>query len=254
MNHYITNIQRMCMHDGPGIRTTVFMKGCTLNCPWCSNPENISFEQEYYIDDNGKRVGIGKLYDDKKLIKELMKDSVYWDTDGGVTFSGGEPLMHMDYLEKIMCMLKSMKIHIVVETALFIPKDMLIKAISYVDLFYVDLKILEEDICKQCLGGDITNFLENFDLLEKMKKPVIIRIPCVDNYTMRKKNIEYIKMFVKDRKYIPIELFTVHNLAEKKYELLEKEQGIKLECNNNDFMSLFAELKKQGNEVLKITI
>ena len=105
MEHLLSNIQRMCMQDGPGIRTTVFMKGCGIHCPWCSNPENLSFEAEEYTRSDGKGV-YGSSYSIDEIYQEIIKDKDYWGSDGGVTFSGGEALMHMDFLQELFRRLK----------------------------------------------------------------------------------------------------------------------------------------------------
>ena len=87
----ITNIQRFSLHDGPGIRTTVFLKGCSIRCPWCSNPENLNGYPEKY-NKNGIEGIYGKEYSCDEVYDEIMKDEVFYEDDGGVTFSGGEAL------------------------------------------------------------------------------------------------------------------------------------------------------------------
>ena len=100
----VSNIQRFSLHDGPGIRTTVFLKGCNLRCPWCSNPENIDFEPTKYINENTKEQGIfGKDIEMSELFEEIMKDKQYYNmNDGGVTFSGGEPLLQIKVIEPLL--------------------------------------------------------------------------------------------------------------------------------------------------------
>ena len=128
----ITNIQRFCLSDGPGIRTTVFLKGCNLNCPWCANPENIEYEFNDYIKDNGEKGIFGYDIELENLFEEIMKDKEYYKmNNGGVTFSGGEPLLQIKRLEPILKKLKENKINICFETALNIPKDLLLIAIKY---------------------------------------------------------------------------------------------------------------------------
>ena len=95
----ITNIQRMCFHDGPGIRTTVFLKGCNLHCPWCANPENISALPQAYERD-GRKGLYGKEFSEEELLKEVLKDRRFYEDGGGVTFSGGEPLLQIKALKK----------------------------------------------------------------------------------------------------------------------------------------------------------
>ena len=149
-NILLTNIQRFSLHDGPGIRTTVFLKGCSLRCPWCSNPENLNPNPEKYVN-NGLSGVYGREYNTDELYIEVVKDLAFYDGDwssleleempGGVTFSGGECLLQMDRLEPLLERLKAEKIHTAVETCLFAPAYQLSIAIKYIDLFYVDIKI-----------------------------------------------------------------------------------------------------------------
>ena len=248
MRHLITNIQRMCMHDGPGIRTTVFMKGCTLKCPWCSNPENLLYEEEKYELD-GEQGIYGKEYTLEELMRELLKDEAYWIDGGGVTFSGGEALMHMDYLQGIMKMLKNRGVHIAVETALFVPESMLTIAVDYVDFFYVDIKILDALLCKKILGGDIELYKKNLAYLNKTQKKIVFRIPCNDKYTLNGKNQQLICELCKEHMDIPIEIFKVHSLGMSKYKSLRKKYYEKLSCEDIVFKDFYEILLDQGNKV-----
>ena len=140
----VSNIQRFCLHDGPGIRTTIFLKGCNLRCPWCANPENIDFNPTKYINESTGEHGVfGQDIDDLELFKEIMKDKQYYDmTNGGVTFSGGEPLLQIEELELLLTKIKEEKINICFETALQTPTELVQKSMIYVDEYIVDIKIL----------------------------------------------------------------------------------------------------------------
>ena len=191
----VTNIQRMCFHDGPGIRTTVFLKGCTLRCPWCSNPENISFEVEEYEKD-GKLDTFGKYYLVEELLSEVLKDKVFWGEEGGVTFSGGEALAAMNELSPVLSCLKNEGVHMAIETAGFVRKGLIDIALKYIDLFIIDVKVLISHICQEVLGGDIEVYLENVDRIYEAKKEVLFRIPCNYEYTLTGENKELIKKFL----------------------------------------------------------
>ena len=96
MHARISNIQKFCIHDGPGIRTTVFFQGCPMKCWWCHNPESI-----FYNDENAKKYS--SEYTVNKLFAEIKKDTVFYDeSDGGVTFSGGEPLLQAEFLKEVL--------------------------------------------------------------------------------------------------------------------------------------------------------
>ena len=141
MSILITNIQRFSLHDGPGIRTTVFTKGCTLHCPWCSNPENLTPAIQNYVkkdkDGHVEETGTyGKWYSPEKLYDEIVKDKIFYgdiETDssldfealpGGVTFSGGECLAQIKELEPVLKRLNEEHIHTAVESCLFVPDEL----------------------------------------------------------------------------------------------------------------------------------
>lgn len=246
----VTNIQRMCMHDGPGIRTTIFLKGCNLHCPWCANPENISFARETYKKD--ARVGVyGEYYSGEELLQEILKDRMFYGDDGGVTFSGGEPLMHISRLGNLFEMLKEEEIAIAVETALFVSSEAIRSAIPYVDLFIVDMKILHPQMCKEVLGGVVEDYLKNLELLVEAGKQVLIRIPCNHEYTMIVENQELILEWCAKHSAIPVEIFSTHSLGKAKYESLELE-SVDVHGIENDELEYFATRLRQGGT--KVTI
>lgn len=234
MSVRITNIQHFCLHDGPGIRTTVFLKGCNLKCPWCANPECISCDIE---GDFGRDISI------KDLEKELLKDKAYYSlNNGGVTFSGGEPLLQIDKLNKLLMSLKNQNIHICFETALFINKKLLKYAVPYVDEFIVDIKILVPVLCKNTLGGNVDVFMENLKFLSRVNKKVKFRIPvCKD--VLDSQNINLILDLLADFKSNSVEIFKVHNLAKEKYQKLNKEFYYS-EVSDGELMDLFNKINE----------
>jgi len=152
----ITNIQHFSLHDGPGIRTTVFLKGCNLKCPWCANPECISSKIQGEF---GYDISL------EKLEQEIVKDKPFYETGGGVTFSGGEPLLQINDLEPLLKSLKNKNINICFETALFVPEKYLKIAKKYSDEFIVDIKMINHENCKKVIGGKIDQYLNNINYL-----------------------------------------------------------------------------------------
>ncbi len=220
----ITNIQRMCMHDGPGIRTTIFFKGCNLSCPWCCNPENISFEMEEYMENDGSKGIYGKEYSIGRLLEEILLDEEFFKyTGGGVTFSGGEPLLQLWKSPKLLEELKDRNIHISVETALQIPTIQLEKVLNYIDYFIVDIKILDSSLCRQVLGGNIELYNDNLKLLNGNGKKVLFRIPCNKEYTVMAGNLGLIIQLLAEYPDYDVEIFKIHNLGRSKYESLKRE-------------------------------
>ena len=235
----ITNIQHFCLQDGPGIRTTVFLKGCNLKCPWCANPECISFNFE----NNDKYKGYDISLDD--LESELLKDEFYYSVnDGGVTFSGGEALLQIKKLEPLLISLKNKNINICFETALMTNLESVKIASKYADEFLIDVKILDKNYCKKVLGGNIDLFYNNLDFLFNKTNNIIFRIPLANEYTLNKKNIALIESFLK--KYNPdkVEIFKVHNLAKKKYELLDKQFFNLSDVSDEDVDHVYNKLSK----------
>lgn len=225
----VTNIQRFSLHDGPGIRTTVFLKGCSLRCPWCSNPENINPYPEQYSKD-GRKSAYGKYFSCDELYERVMRDRVFYDQlektpeigeqRGGVTFSGGEPLLQFDAIEPLLMRLKSENVHICVESCLFVPPGALETAIKYVDVFYVDVKIIDKERCRETLGGDIGQYLDNMERLSHAEKPVIIRYPVIGGFTDDGQNVEGVIELLGKYKPAKVELLKEHNLGKGKYDSL----------------------------------
>lgn len=241
----VGNIQRLCVNDGPGIRTTVFLKGCSLRCPWCSNPENILMKPQNYIDNEVEKI-FGEYYTVDELKKIILKDKLYYDEDGGVTFSGGDPLLQSNQLVSLFKELSKESINICVETSLFIPNNNLLDIIDYVDLFYVDIKILDKEKCKRELKGDIDEYLKNIDTLFRHKKRLIFRVPLVDEYTNNDLNIELIIDLLKKYKPIKVELFSVHNLGEKKYKLLNLKYTKFRQISDEEIVKIKERIEKEN--------
>ena len=211
----VTNIQRMCFDDGPGIRTTVFLKGCSIHCPWCSNPE---FLLEGADGDISGCYGEDYNWDD--LLKIIMKDYNFWGDDGGVTFSGGEALLQIEELEPLLSRLKKMGVSLGVETALFVSDNLLEIAIHYFDFYYIDVKILDTNKCHDILGGNINTFFKNVDKLSSVTDNITFRVPCSKEYVLEDENRRQLCEFLLKYKRFPVEIFSIHRLGEKKYQTL----------------------------------
>lgn len=228
----ITNIQRFSLHDGPGIRTTVFLKGCSLHCPWCANPENILSVPEAY-EKEGYQGIYGKWFSDSELLEIILRDRMFYNKivvhnvacakmPGGVTFSGGEPLLQIEKLESLCKRLKDEGIHICAETALFVPKSLVETAMRYVDLFYVDIKILDEKRCFALLGGKLKCYLDNLNKLFEAKKNIIFRVPVIGGYTDDEWNRRNVIKLMQQFRPLKVELIKEHNLGADKYRSLGK--------------------------------
>lgn len=264
----VFDIQRMCMHDGPGMRTTVFFKGCSLRCFWCHNPESLNpsseilymknkcitcqtclevcpqkahgIENGVHIFNRDLCIFCGKCAENcnakalivsgvkmsaNAVLEELLKDKKYYDkSKGGVTFSGGEPLLQSDFLLEILKLCKGKGIHTAIETAGNVPWDNFKLVEEYVDLFLYDIKIIDEEIHKKAIGASNKICLSNFEKLAKLNKNIIARVPIIPNINDNKNAISEIYSFVQNISHsIEIELLPFHNIGKSKYESLEKE-------------------------------
>ncbi len=206
----IDSIETMGMLDGPGIRTIVFFNGCNLRCKYCHNPEMQTMKST--------NTTLEELYD------EIMKNKEYFGDKGGVTFSGGEPLLQSDFLVELSKKLKEDNIHIALDTAGTVP-SFNEKLLEYIDLVILDVKALEEETFKDLVNFDIKYYYYFLDKLKKYNNKLWIRqviIPDVnDNYDY----INKLHLFLKDIPNIEkIEFLPYHKYGDEKY--------IKLGINN----------------------
>lgn len=222
MKGVISNIQRFSVHDGPGIRVTVFMQGCPLSCWWCHNPESIPFCN---VEDNDDKVRMST----KELLKEIKKDLIFMDeSEGGVTFSGGEPLMQLHFLQEMLELCKVEGIHTAIDTTGFISKDAFANITDLADLFLYDLKLIDNKEHKKYTGNSNVMILENLRTLAKLNKNVIIRFPLIPGITDKKDNLIAIRGFIQELAGIDqINILPYHRIAGAKYKKLNLENKMK---------------------------
>ncbi len=237
MKAVIFNIKRFAVHDGPGVRTTIFFKGCPLNCKWCHNPEskNIDIEKtdKYYkIRDieTIKTKQIGKFYQVKELVNEVKKDIVIMEESaGGVTFSGGEPLMQFDFLKEILIQMKETGLHTAVDTSGYVSEKKINEIIPYTDLFLYDLKHYNNEKHIENTGVSLLPILKNLKYILNLKKNVWIRIPIIPEINNSEEDIYgFIKTLDKlPEKPEQINLLPYHNIADNKFKRLKIENKMK---------------------------
>ena len=245
MSVWVTNIQRMCFDDGPGIRTTVFMKGCSLHCPWCSNPENIGFGPEAY-EKNGVGGIYGKEYLPAELEEILLKDQKFGEPDGGVTFSGGEAFMQAEGLADVLERLKRKRVHIAAETALFVPEDQVSLVLPHIDYVIADIKILERSACRSVLGGDIELYRKNVRTVYESGKLKLFRVPCCPEYTFTDDGRTRIWEFLQQYPDVPVQLFAIHDLGAGKYESLHRSMWKTKGMEERTLSEYCVNLRKEG--------
>lgn len=257
----IFDIKRFAVHDGPGIRTTVFLKGCPLRCAWCHNPE--SQEQEPVSIDiwrkvNGSSVPGKKIYGEElevdQLMEILVRDShFYEESGGGITFSGGEPLMQPEGLAALLKACKGYGFHTTVDTCGFASWKHFEQILPLTDLFLFDLKHMDPGLHKQYTGVENGLILSNADRLLERGAHVIFRIPVIPGINTIFSEVEEMKSYLK--KHAPdlseIHLLPYHRIADNKYRKLHMEQLLSgMEEPDVQMMEqLKSEFEKTGLEV-----
>jgi pyruvate formate lyase activating enzyme len=261
----VTDIQRCSIHDGPGIRTTVFLKGCNLRCPWCHNPETISPIQEwmYYPDKcigcgfceegcyAGAKVTCGKRMTVDEVLKEIMLDQPYYAKDGGLTISGGEPLLQRDFTLALLNEVKSRGIHVAIESNMTFPWEYVREIAVVCDLIMMDMKLWREDLHKKWTGKSNIYVRENMIELSRINKPIILRTPIVPGVNDDVEEIENIARFASSlNSVLYYELLPYHPLGQSKQLGEESFKTLDFDKPKQSDMNRFAtKAKEYGVEV-----
>jgi pyruvate formate lyase activating enzyme len=224
----IFRIKKYAIHDGPGIRTTVFLKGCPLRCGWCHNPEGIDPDPEPMGPGNGGDAGkktIGTAVAVSQVMAEIEKDTIFYDeSGGGATFSGGEPLMQPAFLSSLLDGCRNHGIHTAVDTSGFASTEAMAMVAEKTDLILFDLKIMDEDEHRRHTGVSNKQVLENLKIVSESGTPVRIRFPLIpgitDNMENARRLAETIRLLGNIRH---IDLLPFHPAADAKYRRLGRE-------------------------------
>jgi pyruvate formate lyase activating enzyme len=264
-NGIVFDIERFAVHDGPGIRTLVFLKGCPLSCLWCENPESqaVSPQLMYYPD---KCIGCGdcipacpagangarnsRIHFDRTRCRDCLKcvevcpsrarercgtpmtveevmDVVrkdrpfYAESGGGVTLSGGEPLIQMSFIGEVLKACKDESIHTAIETSGYADWDGFNDVLEFVDLILFDVKQMDPQVHKKTTGVDNRLILQNLKSIDDACIPIIVRIPLIPGYNDEEENLIKTAEFLSDLKHVgAVHLLPYHNLGGYKYRLL----------------------------------
>ena len=258
------SVQKFSVHDGPGIRTTVFFKGCPLRCTWCHNPESQNFTAELMAD-NEKCTGCGlcaahcpeqailvnasiqctdrsrclacgdcvdfcrknareiagKPFSASELLAEIIKDQVFYEqSGGGVTFSGGEPLCHIDELEGLAAECRNRGLHVTLDTCGHVPQEAFRRILPHTDLFLYDLKHMDPE--QHCLhtGQDNRLILDNLKYLSDAGATLFLRLPLLEGINTDSENIDSTLRFIKNLNIAQVNLLPYHNTGSSKHAKL----------------------------------
>lgn len=272
MNGIIFNIQRFSTHDGPGLRTTVFFKGCNLRCSWCHNPESIDGGQKIcYTKErcigckkcislckdgalteldgrillnavdctycgrcinecySGALSTIGRELSKQELVREISSDMMYYqncETGGGVTFSGGECMLQVEFLKEVLIECKDLGIHTAIDTAGNVPYQYFEKINSYVDLYLYDVKVWDNRLHRELTGVPNQKILFNLEQLLSDGKEVQIRVPVIPGANVN--DLKDISLYLKKLQIEEVKLLPYHNMGISKRDMAGKSDIIKV--------------------------
>lgn len=220
----IFDIQKFSVHDGPGVRTIVFLKGCVLRCKWCCNPESQNYEIEKMVQ-GGKEKTVGRDVTVKEVIDEVLKDRVYFRrSGGGLTLSGGESLCQPEFAADLLRAAKEAGLSTALESTACAPMDTIRRLLPYLDHYLMDIKHINAEKHKEFTGRDNAVILENAAHLAREARHLIIRVPVIPTFNDTVEEIASIAEYVS--KIMPggeIHLLPYHRLGSDKYKGLGRE-------------------------------
>ena len=276
----VFNIQRYCVHDGPGIRTTVFLKGCPLRCAWCSNPEShnmhpepgynkskclgcyrciqscplkaLSPAEDGSVQRNkelcrpelcaaqGKEppctvccpakamILYGRRMTSSEVVDQVEKDSIFYREGGGITLSGGEPLLQAEFSLAILKESKYRGIHTSIETTGYMDKSVINKIFQYIDYIHMDIKSVNDSVHKKYTGVESTKIMDNLKYIYESFPEATIRIrtPVIPGVNDSTEAITAIARFLKPFTRVTYELLPYHSMGAQKYAYLGKEYSL----------------------------
>jgi len=296
----IFNIQRFVLHDGPGIRTTIFFKGCSLSCLWCHNPESINpFPELLFRKDRCNACGdcmlscpkeaivltnsnvkilndkcnicgsclpscntraleiAGEFYTVEQVMDEILRDMAFYEqSNGGITISGGEPLMQLEFLHDLVQRAKNENLHVCLDTSGYSKWSNIKKILKYIDIFLYDVKTLNEERHLKLTGVSNKIILDNLNNLLKEGAQIIIRTPIILGYNflnLEKEVHDHLINLIQSG-FNDFELIPYHRFGEVKYEFLRRKYDLKVLPVDIDKLNILVEsLKKEYSINVKIS-
>lgn len=222
MRGIVFNIKRFAIHDGPGIRTSIFLKGCPLSCWWCHNPESCKAGiQDLIFEFKGSKV-LGWETTPQQLLEEVEKDRVFFDeSNGGVTFTGGEPLMQADFVIEVAELFKRNELHLALDTTGYAKQEKFEKVADQMDLILFDLKHMNDAKHFEYTGVGNQLIMKNLEYLIANKREIHIRFPMMPGLNDDQHNLDEMLEYLNSKNHFKrIHLLPYHKIAAGKYEKL----------------------------------
>lgn len=211
------DIKRFAIHDGPGIRSTVFFTGCPLRCAWCHNPEAFALGEA----GGGPADACLREWTVDELVRELERDLPYYDrSGGGVTLSGGEPLGQPEFVMELLERCRQRELHTALDTSGCAEPELLERAARLCDLVLYDLKVIDDDVHREWTGVSNVLSLENLMLLNGLEVETWIRVPLVPGVNDNPEEITAMIGLLRDTRFRRVSVLPYHRIADGKYKRL----------------------------------
>jgi len=232
MKGIIFDLKRFSVHDGPGVRTTVFLKGCPLSCLWCHSPESMDAKitkipklNKIGELDSANVEQVGREVSETLLMLELIRDRIFWEeSGGGVSFSGGEPLMQHEFLKSMLLICQNEHIHTVVDTSGYVSDKIWSTIFPLANLILYDLKLMDDHLHKTYTGVSNKLILNNLKILSKSDTSYRLRIPMIPGVTMTDENLQQVLAFLQTLEKAPqgIDLLPFQRTSKHQHDWMVK--------------------------------
>ncbi len=261
MKGLIFDIKRFAIHDGPGIRVTVFFKGCPLSCWWCHNPESRregpeSVTRNHKINNRVFLINeqVGEWLTTDEVMKEILKEYLFFEeSGGGVTFSGGEPLLQHHFLIDLLSACNRNSIHTTLDTTGYASQEVIIKVMNKVDLFLYDIKHMNDDVHKKYTGVSNKLIFDNLKFLHDEGRNIVIRFAVIPGINDNMEHIQNMIRFLKGElvRVKKVDLLSYHNIAGHKYRAFNVTNRMKdsKEPDKKQLKEIKLSFEKEGFEV-----
>ncbi len=250
----IFNIQKFCLNDGPGIRTTVFLKGCPLKCKWCHNPESQSRDVEF-MTENGLQEVCGTEMTVQEIMNEVLKDRVFYENSGGgLTLSGGEPMTQFEFAYELLKQAKQNGVHTCLETCGFSKTEEIVKIAEVTDLFLYDWKLSDPILHKKYTGADNALIQKNLRKIDDTESKIILRCPIIPKVNDTEEHFQRIAKIADSLKNIlAIEIEPYHSFGNGKYKKLGREKELQVfnQPDEQQVENWIAQIQKQTRVTVK---